>query len=93
MAAIFAESSAIQLSEMKAALADGDVDALGRAAHSLKGSVSNFHAQVAVEAAATLEQMARSGDLARADSVFAVLNNQIEQLRKELETLEEVSVS
>ena len=36
LAAIFADSSAIQLSEIEAALARGDAEALGRAAHSLK---------------------------------------------------------
>jgi CheY-like chemotaxis protein len=93
LAAIFVDSSSVQLSQIADAIARGDAEALAYSAHALRGSVANFHAQAAVDAAAKLEQMARSGDLAMADSVFTALKTEIQQLREELETLEEVCLS
>ena len=93
LAAIFADSSTAQLSEIADAIARGDSTALAHSAHALRGSVANFHAQAAVDAAATLERMARSGELAMADSAFAVLKTEIQLLKEALETLEGVSVS
>jgi HPt (histidine-containing phosphotransfer) domain-containing protein len=93
LAAIFADSSTAQLSEIADAIARGDSTALAHLAHALRGSVANFHAQAAVDAAATLERMARSGELAMADSGFAVLKTEIQLLKEALETLEGVSVS
>lgn len=92
LAAIFADSSSVQLSEIAGAVAQGNTEALEYSAHALKGSVANFQAQAAVDSAATLEQMARTGDLAMADSVFAVLKKEIQQLREELDTLGRVSL-
>lgn len=93
LGAIFAESSSVQLSEIGDAIARGDAGALAFSSHALKGSVANFYAQAAVDAASTLERMARSGDIATAESVFTVLKAEIQQLREELKTLEEVSLS
>jgi PAS domain S-box-containing protein len=93
LAAIFADSSTVQLSEIADAISRGDSTALAHSAHALRGSVANFHAQAAVDAAATLERMARSGELAMASSAFAVLKMEIHRLKEALETLEEVSVS
>jgi two-component system sensor histidine kinase/response regulator len=93
LAKVFADSSPCQLSELDDAVTRGDAEALARGAHALKGSVANFRAEAAVDAAARLEQLARTGDLSRADSALAVLQDEIEQLREELETFEQVSLS
>jgi PAS domain S-box-containing protein len=93
LARVFADSSPSQLSELYEAVARGDAEAIERGAHTLKGSVANFRAEPAVDAAARLEQLARTGDLSTADSALSMLEKQIERLREELETLEQVSLS
>ena len=52
-----------RLAEIKEAIRRGDAGALGRAAHTLKGSVGNFAAQKAFAASQQLEKMSRDGDL------------------------------
>jgi CheY-like chemotaxis protein/HPt (histidine-containing phosphotransfer) domain-containing protein len=93
LAKVFADSSPGQLSELDDAVTRGDAEALASGAHALRGSVANFRAEAAVDAATRLEQLARSGDLSAADSALAVLQDEIEQLREELETFEQVSLS
>lgn len=92
LARVFADSSPSQLSEMGDALARGDAEALSRSAHTLRGSVSNFGAEAAVDAAAKLEQLARTGDLSNANSALALLQGEIEQVREELDTFQQVGV-
>jgi len=48
------------------ALDAGDRDQLKQALHRLMGSLGNFEAPAALEAAATLDRLARSGDMAQA---------------------------
>jgi signal transduction histidine kinase/ligand-binding sensor domain-containing protein/CheY-like chemotaxis protein/HPt (histidine-containing phosphotransfer) domain-containing protein len=65
---LFIESGDSVLQDIRDALERGDMAALGRAAHSLKGSSANMHASLASEAAARLESAARAGvaeDLAK----------------------------
>ena len=93
LAKVFADSFPGQLSELDDAVTRGDAEALASGAHALRGSVANFRAEAAVDAATRLEQLARTGDLSAADSALALLQNEIEQLREELETFEQVSLS
>jgi len=93
LAKVFADSSPCQLSELGDALMRGDAEALARGAHALRGSVANFRAEAAVDAAARLEKLARTGDLSIADSALAVLKDEIELLRGALDTFEQVSLS
>jgi signal transduction histidine kinase/ligand-binding sensor domain-containing protein/CheY-like chemotaxis protein/HPt (histidine-containing phosphotransfer) domain-containing protein len=58
---LFIESGDTVLKEISGALERGDMAALGRAAHSLKGSSANMCASSTSEAAARLESAARSG--------------------------------
>jgi CheY-like chemotaxis protein len=58
---LFIESGDSVLKEIRDALDRGDLAAVGRAAHSLKGSSANMHANSTSEAAARLESAARSG--------------------------------
>jgi HPt (histidine-containing phosphotransfer) domain-containing protein len=60
------------LVEMRDAFSIADAQAIERAAHGLKGSVSNFGAAAAVEAALELEIMGRTGNL---ENVAFQLNN------------------
>jgi two-component system sensor histidine kinase/response regulator len=76
-----------QLADLRAAVARGDSAGVYRTAHSLKGSVGNFAARPAVEAARTLEEMAHAGDLSRAPFVLADLESAMERLRPVLQAL------
>ena len=53
----------------------------------MKGSVGSLSAEPAFEAARHLEQVGRGGGLAAAPAALAALENEIERLRVELETL------
>jgi two-component system sensor histidine kinase/response regulator len=64
--ALFLEDSPRVLEEVRAAVAAGDAVALKRAAHTLKGSASNFGAAAVVATALELEAMGRTGDLTAA---------------------------
>ena len=93
LARVFADSSRDQLSALCDAVERGDAEALASAAHALKGSVANFRANAAVDAASQLELMGRHGDLSLADSVLANLEREIERVREDLEAFELVSLS
>jgi CheY-like chemotaxis protein/HPt (histidine-containing phosphotransfer) domain-containing protein len=56
----------IQLEAMRAALAAGDLVALGRAAHTLKGNSRNVGASNLAEVARRIEEQARAGDATEA---------------------------
>jgi len=93
LAKVFANSSRDQFSALCDAVARGDAGGLGRTAHALKGSVANFRAAAAVDAAAKLELIAQNGDLSLADSALAKLEIEIGRLREELKEFEEVSLA
>jgi CheY-like chemotaxis protein len=71
--------------QLEQALARSDAPALSQAAHSLKGTVSNFAAGEAVLAAQQLETLARSGDLAGSRAVFQELDQSLKSLQAGLE--------
>ena len=58
---------------------------LERAAHRLKGSVGNFAAKPAFEAAYHLEKIARQGDLGKVPEAVGALESEIERLQLALE--------
>jgi CheY-like chemotaxis protein/HPt (histidine-containing phosphotransfer) domain-containing protein len=58
---LFIDSGDAALAQIRDALAREDWPAVGRAAHSYKGSSANIRAQAASDAAARLEQAARAG--------------------------------
>ncbi len=80
----FLEECPKQLSRLQDALARGDSDAVARLAHALKGSVGNFAARHAVEAAQKLETMGRKGEIARGSDAYSELQKAIERLKPAL---------
>ncbi len=62
-AALFLEEYPRQLSALQKAVKQGDARATMHHAHTLKGSVANFAAREAQQAAFELESMGRQGDL------------------------------
>jgi HPt (histidine-containing phosphotransfer) domain-containing protein len=80
VAGMFLEDCPRLLSEVREAFERGDAHGLGRAAHALKGSVGNFGARAAFEAARRLELMGKGGDLARAGEALAALEAEMERL-------------
>jgi CheY-like chemotaxis protein/HPt (histidine-containing phosphotransfer) domain-containing protein len=70
--------------EVRQALERRDGRALARAAHTLKGSVGNFAARRAWEAAGRLEWLAEKSDLQRAEEACALLEAEIERLNPAL---------
>jgi diguanylate cyclase (GGDEF)-like protein len=90
LATTFCSEGPKLLRSVQVALSRNDCDALGRASHALRGSVSTFAAKRATEAAAVLEDLAGTGDLAGAEEAFETLGAQVELLRQGLENYIEV---
>ncbi len=80
MAALFLSECPGQLDGVRRAVAAGDAPSLERAAHLLKGSVGNFMAVDATEAAAWLEEQGRAGNLADASSALRALEAALDRL-------------
>lgn len=72
------------LGEVRGHIAAGDAAGLGRAAHALKGMLSNFCAAATQQAAQELERMGKGGDLAGAAPAAERLEAQVEALIDEL---------
>ncbi len=72
------------LHEVRIAVDSADAAAVGRAAHTLKGAVSNFGARRAADAALRLEQMGRSGTLQGVAEALATLEVEMRALEAEL---------
>jgi histidine phosphotransfer protein HptB len=62
----YLEDAPLQLAGMGSALAAGDLETLGRHAHTLKGNSRNVGATTLAEIARRLEEGARTGDVAEA---------------------------
>jgi two-component system sensor histidine kinase/response regulator len=87
MAELFLKTYPKLLDEIRRAIERQDALALERAAHTLKGSVSNFVAREAFLAATELENMATRRDLALAPRACGELAGTLERLRPALESL------
>jgi HPt (histidine-containing phosphotransfer) domain-containing protein len=87
VAGSFLESSPPLLSAMRDAVAAGDPRSVSQLAHRLRGSLANFGAEEAVEAAFRLERMGVEGDLADADQPCRTLLEEYDALRIGLERL------
>lgn len=87
IAVLFLDEYPKVLQELHSAIVRGDAKAVERTAHGLKGSVSNFGAKAAVEAARTLESMGRSHQLAGLDESIQALERALANLKPELQAL------
>jgi len=84
---LFLQDSTKLVDDISVAIQDRDADRLRRAAHTLKGSVSNFPAGAARDTAARMEVIGFDGDFDAAQEVFPVLEKEIDRLRGVLPTL------
>ena len=87
IAQLFLEDYPKCMEDIRQAANRGDAKHLERSAHGLKGSVSNFGAAAAVEAARSLESMGRAHQLAEVQQVIQTLDLALAALRPELESL------
>ena len=81
---LFVSDSEVRISDIRDSIARQDCEALHRAAHTLKGAVSNFGAQPVFAASLELETMGREEDLSRAADVLPDLEQKLESLRQAL---------
>ena len=89
MADLFLEEYPHMLEEIGNAITAGDAQALQHAAHTLKGSVSNFATDKTTEASFVLEKMGRQQDLACAATALATLKQELARLTPVLLSLKE----
>ena len=87
MVKLFLDECPRLLSTIREAVASRDPKAVEYAAHALKGSVGNFSAQPAFEAALKLEMMGRQGDLTHVEEASRGLEEALERLKPELTVL------
>ncbi len=74
---LFLDTGGEMLSQVEHAVRQGNAEAIERAAHTLKGSVGNFAADRAFEAALKLETMGREGALKHVKRAFKDLEREI----------------
>jgi len=87
IALLFLDDYPKSLTELRQAVNAGDARQIERTAHGLKGSVSNFGAGPAVDAALELETMGRAQKLMEVEQVLRTLELALAALRPELESL------
>jgi HPt (histidine-containing phosphotransfer) domain-containing protein len=84
---LFLRDSGRLVEDIGRAIGERDAERLRRAAHTLKGSVSNFPAGAARDTAARMELIGFDGDFDAAHEVFPLLEKEIDRLRGLLPTL------
>ena len=77
------------IARVRQAVEQGDPVEIERAAHTIKGSVGNFAAKAAFEAAQRLEKVGRDGDLGEAEGARLKLEEELERLKPALVALGE----
>ncbi len=83
----FTDDAPKRLIEIQQALKDGNLEALGTAAHTLKGAVGNFDVGPAYEATRRLEELARSGEREGTEEAGAETRIHVEALIQALEKI------
>ena len=84
---IFKTDSVKLINNIDDSIKNGDSQAIGKTAHTLKGAVSNFSSVTAYESALALEKIGKAGELDKAADVFESLKKDVEVLIKALEEL------
>jgi two-component system sensor histidine kinase/response regulator len=78
---LYMSSSPLLLNEIESAVAARDGHKIDRAAHTLKGMLSNMCAHTCVEAALQLETIGRTGRVEQADQSLAELKAEVQRLQ------------
>ena len=78
---LFLKNVPDNLAQIRHGLAKSDANVVERAAHSLKGSVSNFAATRAFEAAYRLEVLGREGRLGEGETALSKLDEELNLLK------------
>jgi PAS domain S-box-containing protein len=86
---VFLADAPAMLDRLKRAADSGDVEALGAAAHAIKGSAGLFSQGAVYHQARALEQRARGGDGSNAARAVDDINSGLSQLMTELRTFRE----
>ena len=73
--------------DVRKSLAEGDADGVARAAHALKGMISNFCAAAAQSSAQDVERHAKAGALPDAAEAAEALDARLQELIAELKDL------
>jgi HPt (histidine-containing phosphotransfer) domain-containing protein len=84
---VFLEDAPVMLTRLRTAARAHDRVALAGAAHAIKGSAGLFSQGAAYESAKRLEQLAKAGDLSKADAACADVEADVSQLMAELRHL------
>ena len=82
LAAAFIDSGEQQIAEMQRALASGNREALGEAAHKLKGACANIHAQSLRTMAQTLETDSNAAVTENLESTLASLRREFQRAKQ-----------
>lgn len=82
---IFLDDFPNQMKQIREGILEGDAEAVEHAAHSLKGSVANFAAKRAYDAAYRLEVLGREGNLGEANEALVNLEKEIEEMKDALD--------
>ena len=76
----FLEEEPRRLAEIRQAIDTGDYELLGRAAHTIKGSMRYFKAQMVYDWAQALEQLAQEGTLDGTEEILLLLRQELAKL-------------
>jgi HPt (histidine-containing phosphotransfer) domain-containing protein len=87
LAGLFLEEYPRLIAELRDAHHDGDAKRVESTAHGLKGSVANFGAKAAVDAALRIEQLGRAGNLGGVEEMLHTLDLALLALHTELTAL------
>jgi two-component system, sensor histidine kinase and response regulator len=74
----------VLMQQIRQALVASDAATVGKAAHALKGMVSNFCSPQAQAAALEVEKLGKSGDLSAAQAAVKTLAERVDTLTREL---------
>lgn len=83
----YKSDSGQQLATMRQALVDADASALGRAAHTLKGSSANLGAERLAGLCAQIQELGHAGELDGADSLVAAASTELGRVNSALDQL------
>ena len=77
LAVLFIEDSKKLLTRIENSIKEENAENLRKSAHTIKGSVSNFSAKKAYDAAYNLEIIGTNNELDKAEEAFIILKNEI----------------